>query len=719
MDLLTIIRILFKRKWIVIGLPFLATVAAVVLTADYKRTYRSTAQLSTGFTISPEAKVITERFNLYEVDVNFNNLIETINSPRVFTLLSYKLLLHDLTGREKPFIDVNELKSKKQWLARIDTTMIEQLLESKLKSMSAMDTYVEDERVVKDVLDAFGYDYESLIKVLNVARVKGTDYVSVVAYTENPYQSAFMVNTLCDEFLRYNTSVITARSDEAVQTFSRLVEEKKGELAQKNEELRLFKSSNSLLNLSAESENKIAQISQLETQRQDEDKSLRSINLQLEDINQKINASKSGSPTVSNTEIVEIRKRISILNQQYIATGSKDKKLLDSLNSLRSKQQRLISASQGTISTNVDDLISKKNELEIQQRIAQQNLAAVESLLNRLQQNVGGYASKEAQILVLEQEVNAASEEYRAAQEKYNKSLDVALANGNSIRQVLFGQPANDPEPSKRLIITGLTGISTFVLCILVIVLAEYIDVSIKSSSNFSSSTGLNLIGMLNELDFQKVSLNDLFRLDREQLSKEANAFRELLRKLRYEFDRQNKHVFLITSTKPNEGKTSVITALSMVLSFSGSKILIIDMNFSNNRLTRKFKTSSALESVFRDKNKLPETAITETTIEGVDILGCQGGNYTPNEIFDQDLLQAFIDRMKKRYDYIFIEGAPLNAYSDSKEISFFVEGVVAVFSAKSVIKQSDRESIEFLTSLDDKWIGAVLNSVKLENMEA
>jgi polysaccharide biosynthesis transport protein len=719
MDLLTIIRILFKRKWIVIGLPFLATVAAVVLTAGYKRTYRSTAQLSTGFTISPEAKVITERFNLYEVDVNFNNLIETINSPRVFTLLSYKLLLHDLTGHEKSFIDVTELKSKKQWLARIDTTLIEQLVESKLKSMSAMDTYVEDERLVKDVLDAFGYDYESLVKVLNVARVKGTDYVSVVAYTENPYQSAFMVNTLCDEFLRYNTSVITARSNEAVQTFSGLVEEKKSELAQKNEELRLFKSSNSLLNLSAESENKIAQISQLETQRQDEDKSLRSINLQLEDINQKINASKSGSPTVSNTEIVEIRKRISILNQQYIATGSTDKKLLDSLNSLRSKQQRLISASQGTTSTNVDDLIGKKNELEIQQRIAQQNLAAVESLLKRLQQNVGGYASKEAQILVLEQEVNAASEEYRAAQEKYNKSLDVALANGNSIRQVLFGQPANDPEPSKRLIITGLTGISTFVLCILVIVLAEYIDVSIKSSSNFSASTGLNLIGMLNELDFQKVSLNDLFRLDREQLSKEANTFRELLRKLRYEFDRQNKRVFLITSTKADEGKTSVITALSMVLSFSGSKILIIDMNFSNNRLTRKFKTSSALESVFRNKNKLPETAITETSIEGVDILGCQGGNYTPNEIFDQDLLQAFIDRMKKRYDYIFIEGAPLNAYSDSKEISFYVDGVVAIFSAKSVIKQSDRESIEFLTSLDDKWIGAVLNNVNLENMEA
>jgi polysaccharide biosynthesis transport protein len=719
MDLLTIIKILFKRKWIVLGIPFLATVAAVLLTSGYKRTFRSTAQLSTGFTISPEAKVVTERMNLYEVDVNFNNLIETINSPRVFTLLSYRLLLHDLEGKEKPFIDVTERKKKNSFLSQIDTAQILHLLHSKLDAMSVVDSYVDEERKIKQVLDAFGYDFESLVKVLSVARVKGTDYVSVVALTENQYLSAFMVNTLCEEFLRYNTSVITARSDEAVQTFARLVEQKKSELAAKNEELRLFKSSNNLLNMSAESESKITQISQLETQRQDEDKNLRAIALQLDDVNQKINATKTGTPTVSNAEIVEIRKRISILNQQYISTGSSNRQLLDSLNALRAKQQRMIAASQVAPAQDVEALTNKKSELEIQQRIAQQNLTAVENLLERLRLNVGGYASKEAQIAALEREVNSASEEYRTAQEKYNKSLDVALANGNSIRQVLFGQPANEPEPSKRLIITGLTGISTFVLCILVIVLAEYIDVSIKSSSHFAALTDLNLVGMLNELDFEKTSLNELFRSNREQLSKAGNVFRELLRKLRYEFEHQDKKVFLVTSTKPGEGKTSVVTALSLVLSFSGSRVLIVDMNFANNRLTRKFKTSSALETAFQTKGKLPETEITPTSIERVDILGCRGGNYSPNEILDREPLRAFFERVAAQYDYVFVEGAALNTYSDSKELSFFVEGVVAVFSAKSVLKQVDRESIEFFKTLGDKWVGAVLNEIKLENMEA
>jgi Mrp family chromosome partitioning ATPase/uncharacterized protein involved in exopolysaccharide biosynthesis len=719
MDLLTIFKILNRRKWIILGIPFMAAVLAVILTAGYKRTYRSTAQLSTGFTLSPEAKVITERFNLYEVDVNFNNLIETINSPRVFTLLSYRLLVHDLAEKETPFKDSKELRSKNPFLAQLNSAQIIKILEQKLQSMSVINSYVEEERSVKQVLDAFGYDYESLKKVLNIARVKGTDYVSVVALTENPYQSAFIVNTLCDEFLRYNTSVITARSNEAVQTFSKLVDQRKAELDAKNEELRLFKSTNSLLNLSAESESKISQISQLESQRQEEDKNLRSIALQLEDVNQKIAAAQGTGPTVSNADIVELRKRISILNQQYIATGSKDKLLLDSLNTLRSRQQRMIAATQSNPTQNVDALLAKKSELEVQQRIGTQNLTAVESLLDRLKRNVGGYASKEAQILALEREVNTASEEYRSAQEKYNKSLDVALASGNSIRQVLFGQPANDPEPSKRLIITGLSGISTFVLCILVIVLVEYIDVSIKSSSQFLSSTGLNLIGMLNELDFQKVTLNDLFRLKREQLDKDSNVFRELLRKLRFELDQKDRKIYLITSTKPEEGKTSVINALSLVLSYSGSKVLLIDTNFSNNSLTRKFKTSIVLETVFSTQDPNPAKFITKTPIQGVDIIGCRGGNYSPNEIFNQDQLNNFIRRAAAGYDYVFLEGSSLNHYSDSRELSYYVDGVIAVFSAKSVVKQVDKESIDFLKSLGNKWVGAVLNEVKLENMEA
>jgi len=51
MDLLTIFRILYKRRYYIIGLPLAALLLTFLLTFGYKKTYKSTAQLSTGYTV--------------------------------------------------------------------------------------------------------------------------------------------------------------------------------------------------------------------------------------------------------------------------------------------------------------------------------------------------------------------------------------------------------------------------------------------------------------------------------------------------------------------------------------------------------------------------------------------------------------------------------------------------------------------------------------------
>jgi hypothetical protein len=47
-----------------------------------------------------------------------------------------------------------------------------------------------------------------------------------------------------------------------------------------------------------------------------------------------------------------------------------------------------------------------------------------------------------------------------------------------------------------------------------------------------------------------------------------------------------------------------------------------------------------------------------------------------------------------------------------------YAETIIAVVSAKSSVKQTDKESIEFLASLNGKFSGAVLNMVEQENID-
>lgn len=718
MDLITIFKILYKRKWLLIGLPIMAGVAAFIFTMDFKQTYRSTAQLATGFTISEEVQLTAERFNLYEADVKFNNLIETMNSSRVMSLLSYRLLIHDLQNPQNAFRDIKEQLKEDPELQKISTDNMLIIAQAKLDSMSAINTYIETDQKLKKLLEAYEYNFDDINDDIQISRIRNTDYVSVNAFTENPFLSAFMVNTLCSEFLRYNLTTLSARSSASVSTFERLVNQKKKELQEKAEQLREFKSNNSLLNFSAESESKIAQLTELETSLEAEQRKLRTYTLQLEDVDDQIRNA-GGSLSTNNTDIVELRKKISRLNQRYISTGSNNNKLLDSLNDLRTEQQRLIiSASRKTNNTDeLEALNQRKNDLEVNKLISQQNIDAIRANIGRIRRNVGGYATTEAQISSLQREVDLASEDYKNAQEKYNKSLDVSLASTNSINQILVGLPASEPEASKRLIITALSGASTFIFCVLVIILLEYIDVSIKDISNFKKNVNLELIGFINNISLKKQPLPLLFKASREQLDKKGNMLRESLRKLRFEIEKQKKQIYLITSPKPGEGKSFIIESLSLALSNSGSKILIVDFNFSNNQLSKQFGASSILEKILDPNEGKMMISVTNTKLNNIDIIGCKGGNYSPLEIFSSKKISTLLTAVKEKYDYIFIEGACMNKYSDSRELSEFADGVITIFSARSVLKTTDYDSIGFINSLGDKNCGAVLNNIEQDNM--
>jgi Mrp family chromosome partitioning ATPase len=98
--------------------------------------------------------------------------------------------------------------------------------------------------------------------------------------------------------------------------------------------------------------------------------------------------------------------------------------------------------------------------------------------------------------------------------------------------------------------------------------------------------------------------------------------------------------------------------------------------------------------------------------------VGCKGGNYTPDEILRKGNLLEQMDVLGLQYDYILLEGASLNDNSDARELSRYAQGIVAVFSADSMINQSDRESIQFLMHENQRFIGCILNKVESDNID-
>ena len=248
-------------------------------------------------------------------------------------------------------------------------------------------------------------------------------------------------------------------------------------------------------------------------------------------------------------------------------------------------------------------------------------------------------------------------------------------------------------------------------------------DTSYKTPSIFNRSAKVKTLCIVNRVDFKDKPLTDYFHSNgHTKRAKEEVLFVENLRKLRYELEQSGKKIFLVTSTRPREGKTTIIEALANSFSQSKKKVLLIDANFSNNSLTDKFAAKPALEQFSVNGSGTAHekftTIASQTPIPFTDVVGCKEGNYSPSEVLPKNNLLENLKSIAADYDFVFIEGAALNTHADSKELSKYTEGIISVFSARSTLRPTDKESIEYLKSTGNKFSGAVFNQVEPENMD-
>ena len=753
MDIAVLFRVLLERKWILILIPLVAAVVTFAVMSNMPNEYKSKAQISTGFTINNDIVQLDGNYNAREAEVKFGNLMETMKSPILIGMLSYRMLLHDLTA-DYPFKRIEQEKlnslrsSPNNYVGGLTKQELVNLLEAKLDSITLLTSYKENEKEVIQLLRFYGYDYDAVLRNLQIKRANYSDYINIEYTSVNPELSAFATNTLVEEIIRYNNQMSSARLDRSLEYYTRLVQQKREELDEKSEALKTFKASNQVINFNAENEANVSQIANLEIRKQEEERNVYRLRLAIENLSRRLNETGGASGGVSNNaRLIEVREEINKLNRQL--RDSNDPSLQNRIDSLRAIQIELAGAStafsQDGQRITRSDLLEEREQLRIELAVAERSLGSIQTTLNLLKGNTTGLASKEATIAGLQREVDLAAQEYLEAQEKYNIARNTSQGSVSTIKQVLFGQPAVKPESSKIWIFTALGWALSFSLCVVAIILLEFVDTSIKTVPQLENLSGIPVLGAINNIDSKRVDLGGVFSKNNDLDDvPEVELYRRLIRKIRYEIESKKSKVILVTSTKQGEGKSFLILSLAYSLSLIQKKVLIIDTNFKNNALTRmliakprfdklleasNYKNPSKLlvspdgdqfEDTSSDKDvkdKYKQTIISPTFLENIDIIGSRGGDESPAEILSGRNFREVLDELSTDYDYIFLEGASLNDYSDSKELVEFSNLVLPVFSAQSVIKQMDRESIAYLKRLDGKLIGSVLNKVEMQDL--
>jgi polysaccharide biosynthesis transport protein len=741
MDFIYLFRFLMKKKWIILGAALIASLTAFLFTRNQPKKYRSISQISTGFTLTDEIRLNAnnDNFGYNDADVKFNNVLVTFTSPTVISLLSYTLILHDLED-SLPFRYLNATQRQSGLFRNIDRAEAIRVYTSKLSAMSPLNSYKPEEKELMELLSIYGYDYANLVGNLSIVRLQRTDYIQMEYQSENPELSAFVVNTVFQQFLRYYRTVKSNRSQESIDTLQSILDKKKQVLDAKNELLK----DEGILNVGQGNTAKLEEImnlnqtlTEVETKQTSDQYALQRVNQRLAALGVNTAPGKPIAPGVNNDELVTLKQAREEAFRAWINSGSSDEALRKKYETLSSQYQAKFSSSlnngttasttTGNLAEDKTELLNKKNDLEVDLNAELANIQSIKQKIADLNVNLTKDASKGAALQSLLKDADLANKEYLDAKQRFNDANDVMASSVTNFRQILVGQPPLMPESSKRTIIIGFAGISALIISILILTLKTYLDSSLKTPIIFAKTVNLKLISMINFTTLKNKKLSEIIiepgdHNDKPEYNRN-NIFRESIRKLRFEVESSGKKVFLFASTKKGEGKTTIIQMLAFSLSLNKKKVLIIDTNFSNNDLTVQLNADPILEKIHPDRSN-PSSLLAQVQHaaknvigESVYAIGSKGGDYTPSEILPRENLLHHLKVLTAEYDFIFLEGPPLNDFSDARELAQYVEGVIAVFSSRHVIKQIDKQSMSFFQELNGKFCGAILNMVDLDNV--
>jgi succinoglycan biosynthesis transport protein ExoP len=735
MDLAILRKLLGRKKGYLIGIPLLALVTSILLTRNMEPEYRSSARLATGFTNNERIVLTNDGFNVRDAEIKFTNLTQNMSSDVMLSMLSYRLMLNDLGTR--PFRKPNE--EVDVYLSEGELKEAEKVLKQKLESFTTLSNYDFKERKLLRLLESYGYLPESLEKHLAIEWIHGSDFVEVQFTSESPFLSAFAVNTHCEETIRYENYLRSKRGDQSVTFFAGLVSDRKKALDEKVSLLHDLKSSGGTY-FGEDKTARAGSIREFEAKRAEAISNIQRLRLSISNIDRKTGGNLSTSQQNQiNANVSRIRKRIDDLTTQYEAGGSKDTNLQNSIQDLWAQLQTELSRlDDSTPGKTRDDMLQEKDEMQIELQVAETDLESIDGMLATLRSSVTGAASKETTLDNMQRQVDKASDEYFDALNRYNTERSKAQIE-SPLQLIIKGQAAGEPEFPRQYLIIGFSVLTSFILCLCAVLIGEYVDNKIKNREQFRRAVGLELSGTVNKIRTKNLNLNDLFS---SKKNRDLEQFKNSLRKLRHDIKESRGRVFLVTSPKPNEGKTFITLCISFMLARLKNRILIIDTNFHHNSLTqillKNFNNQKKLEqwtvpasaqitagtSTSEDpsedyKNAFINSIVRSETHHWIDVIGNNGTDSTPSEIFSDKNFDSIINSLKEYYDYIIMEGAALNTYSDSMELVNYADKVIPVFSAESVIEPEDKESIDYLKSLDGKLMGAILNKTNLKDLNA
>lgn len=201
----------------------------------------------------------------------------------------------------------------------------------------------------------------------------------------------------------------------------------------------------------------------------------------------------------------------------------------------------------------------------------------------------------------------------------------------------------------------------------------------------------------------------------RDPRSPAAEAYRALRTNIQFSSLDRKLRTLLVTSTAPDEGKTTTIANLAVTMAQAEQRVILVDCDLRRPSLHKLFgvpNEQGLTTLMLQEGGRIPAQP---TEVPGLLVLTSGPPPPRPADVLGSRRMEAVIDYLRQHADVVLFDTPPVTAVTDAAVLATKVDGVLLVFRAGTTKRDRARESRRLLDKVNANIVGVVLTDLKGE----
>jgi capsular exopolysaccharide synthesis family protein len=272
------------------------------------------------------------------------------------------------------------------------------------------------------------------------------------------------------------------------------------------------------------------------------------------------------------------------------------------------------------------------------------------------------------------------------------------------------------PKTAIIMLIALLLGIG---IPLLILILKELLRYRIEGRQDVEKLTDCPIIADIAMANESIKAVGDIV-IKENQNNQMEEIFRGMRTNLQFIL-KESQNVIMFTSSVSGEGKTFVAGNLATSFAFLGKKVLLVGLDIRRPRLSHLFGMDNKKEGI--------TTLLTKDSVSTDDVLSLcmpSGVNKNldlfiagpippnPSELLTRSTLKEIFDILRKEYDYVIVDTAPVGLVTDTLHIGKVADATVMVCRADYTEKSSFSMINDFAENNKLPNVSIVVNGVDM-----